>query len=128
MPLELREVTSDSEFNELIQCECESYSDPFNAFYLLMRPPCGSLSEAREGFKELRDRQIAWHRHDTTSKWFKVVDTDIGDKVVGGANWNAFTENPYPEPLDHPMEASWWPEGLPMIGCADQARTDIAIR
>lgn len=82
MPLELRYVKSDSEFNELIQCECESYEDPFNAFYLLLRPDRGSLFKGREGFKELRDRQIAWHRHNPTSTWLKVVDTDIGNKVV----------------------------------------------
>ena len=112
MPLELRIVNSESEFNELIQCECESYEDPFNSFYLLLRPDRGSSSTGREGFKELRDRQIAWHKEDPTSTWLKIVDTDIGGKVVGGACWNTFLENPYPQPLDHPMEATWWPEGM----------------
>jgi hypothetical protein len=111
MPLELREVKSNDEWNELIQCECESYEDPFNPFYILLRPNRGKSQEAREGFKELRDRQLAWHKHDPTSRWFKVVDTDIGDKVIGGANWNTFMENPYPQPIDHPLEGTWWPEG-----------------
>lgn len=113
MPLELRHVKSDSEFNELVQCECESYEDPFNGFYLLLRPDRGSSPKGREGFKELRDRQIAWHKHDPTSTWLKVVDTDIGDKVVGGACWNTFLENPYSQPMEHPLEATWWPEGEP---------------
>lgn len=111
MPLELRHVKSGSEFNELIQCECESYEDPFNAFYILLRPDRGCSSKARQGFKELRDRQIAWYKDDPTSTWLKIVDTDIGDKVVGGALWNTFLENPYPCPADHPLEATWWPEG-----------------
>ena len=111
MPLELREVKSDDEWNELIQCECESYEDPFNAIYILLRPDRGNSPKAREGFKELRDRQLAWHKNDPTSRWFKVVDTDLGDKVIGGANWNTFTENPYPKALDHPLEGTWWPEG-----------------
>ena len=111
MPLELRQVKSDLEFNELMQCMCEAYQDPFNAFYFLMRPDRGCSPKGRQGFKELRDRQIAYHRNDPTSTWLKVVDTDIGDKVVGGAQWNTFLENPYPQPVDHPVEASWWPEG-----------------
>ena len=111
MPLELREVKEDHEWSELIQCECESYEDPFNAFYILLRPDRGNSQKAREGFKELRDRQMGWHKSDPTSRWFKVVDTDIGDKVVGGACWNTFTENPYPKPMDHPLEGTWWPEG-----------------
>ncbi len=111
MPLELRHVESDSEFNELVQCECESYEDPFNTFYLLLRPDRGCSPRGRDGFKEFRDRQIAWHKNDPTSTWLKVVDTDIGDKIVGGACWNSFLENPYPQPIDHPLEATWWPEG-----------------
>lgn len=108
MPLELRHVKSDSEFNELIQCECEceSYEDPVNSFYLILRPNQGSSPKGRDGFKEWRDRQIAWHRNDPTSTRLKVVDTDIGDKVIGGACWNTFQENPYPQPIDHPLEAT----------------------
>lgn len=123
MPLELREHKLDDDWNELIQCECESYSDPPNSAYILLRPKTGNSHEAREGFKELRDRVIAQQKHDPTSVWFKVVDTDIGDKIVGAAQWNVFTENPYPEPVEHPVDATWWPEGghtdLGSSDCAD---------
>ena len=106
MPLELREVLHASEWNELIQCEHESYVDPFNGIYILFRP-----DQSRAGFPELRDRQKRWHDQDPTSRWFKVVDTDIGDKVVGGACWNTYTENPYSVKKERPMVADWWPEG-----------------
>lgn len=106
MPLQLRGVLHDSEWNELIQCENEAYAEPFNGFMVLFRP-----DPSREAFIELRDRQLGWHKKDLTSRWFKVVDTDIGDKVVGGACWNTYTENPYPEVKERPMEATWWPEG-----------------
>ena len=76
-----------------------------------MRPDRGCSPKGRQGFKDLRDLQLTQHKADPTSTWLKVVDTDIGDKVVGGANWNTFSENPYPRPVDHPMEATWWPEG-----------------
>ena len=36
----------------------------------------------------------------------------MGDKVVGGANWNTYAEDPYPKPMDRPLEASWWPEAF----------------
>lgn len=111
MPLELREVTEDSEWNELIQCECESYEIPFNGIYVLFRPHRGNDQQGREGFKELRDRQLRWYKQDPTSQWLKVVDTDIGDKVVGGAEWKTFKENPYTKVKEHPVEADWWPEG-----------------
>ncbi|KAL9129045.1 MAG: hypothetical protein Q9217_002415 [Psora testacea] len=112
MPLELREVHDDTEFNELIQCECESFDNPYSPFYTLLRPNRGCSPQGREGFKEFRDRQLRWHRKDPTSRWFKVVDTDIGDKIVGGACWNIYTENPHPKVVEHPLEADWWPEVL----------------
>lgn len=111
MPLELRELQDDSEFTELTQCECESYNEPLNTFFRLFRH-----DQSPAGFIELRDRQIRNHRTDPTSRWFKVVDTDMGDKVIGSANWNTFTENPYKtatgERVKYPIkEANWWSEG-----------------
>ena len=107
MPLSLLEVHSDSEFDEITQCECESYAEPFNPFFRLFRH-----DPSPAGFLELRDRQIRNHRKDPTSRWFKVVDTDLGDKVVAAANWNVFTENPYKGEGKYPIkEADWWPEG-----------------
>jgi len=111
MPLELREVKEDGEWNELIQCEGEAYQTPFNGIYVLFRPNRGNSPAGRAGFKELRDRQLRWHKEDPMCRWFKIVDTDIGDKVVGGAEWNVFEENPYLEVVEHPVVADWWPEG-----------------
>ncbi|KAK4695262.1 hypothetical protein P7C71_g2459, partial [Lecanoromycetidae sp. Uapishka_2] len=111
MPLELREHKLDDDWNELIQCESESFSDPFNTIFTLFRPERGTSGKARESFKELRDRAISHYKDDPTSIWLKVVDTDIGDKIVGAAEWNKFVENPYTKRLDHPMEATWFPEG-----------------
>lgn len=101
-------MTSDAEFNEITQCECESYAVPLGLFFRLFRH-----DQSRAGFIELRDRQVRQWRADPTSRWFKVVDTELGGKVVGAANWNTFTENPYTDERKrgHPMEAEWWPEG-----------------
>lgn len=112
MPLALRPVTHDNEWSELIQCEHEAYSTPFNGIYVLFRPQRdNNTSAGRAGFIELRDRQLRSHKAEPASRWFKVVDTDIGDKVVGGAEWLVFPENPYKEVVEHPVVADWWPEG-----------------
>lgn len=104
MPLALREVIHDAEFNEIVQCECDSYRTPLNTFFRLFRH-----DESPAGFIELRDRQIRQWRDDPTSRWFKIVDTETGDRVVGAANWNTFLENPYGG--ERKAEATWWPEG-----------------
>lgn len=106
MPLELRKVSQNAEFNDIIQCECEGYATPVNRLWRLFR-----YDPSPAGFIELRDRQIREFRSDPAVCWLKVVDTDIGDKVVGVAQWNTYTENPYPEYKEHPMDADWWPEG-----------------
>ncbi|KAI4150567.1 MAG: hypothetical protein L6R39_002250 [Caloplaca ligustica] len=108
MPLEFRQVTKDSEFNEIVQCQCESYQQPLNSFFRLFRH-----DQSPRGFIELRDRQIREWKSDPTARWFKVVDTDIGDRVIGAAKWNVFTTNPYTDP--QPVEADWWPEVLAML-------------
>ncbi|KAL8846357.1 MAG: hypothetical protein Q9221_008550 [Calogaya cf. arnoldii] len=106
MPLQLRTVSNDAEFNEIVQCVCESYATLVNRLWRLFRH---DLSPA--GFIELRDRLIREFREDPTACWLTIVDTDIGDKVVGAALWNTYTENPYPIFKEHPMKAYWWPEG-----------------
>ena len=106
MPLLRRKVSQDAEFDDIIQLECEGYAEPINYLWRLFRH---DFSPA--GFIELRDRQVREFRSDPTSCWLKVVDTDNGDKVVGAALWNTYTENPYPTYKEHPMEAYWWPEG-----------------
>ena len=117
MPLELRKVSQDAEFNEIIQCECDGYANPPNRIWRLFRH-----DPSPAGFIELRDRQIREFRNEPAACWLKVVDTDIGDKVVGVAQWNIYTENPYPEYKEHPLEAYWWPEGelfVPRKRCVD---------
>ena len=106
MPLLLREVSQDIEFNEIIQCECESFRTPLKTFFRIFR-----YDDSPAGFIELRDRQIRAWRNDPTSRWFKVVDTEIGNKVVGAANWNTFTENPYATEAQRSVEVDWWPGG-----------------
>ncbi|KAL8837532.1 MAG: hypothetical protein Q9170_002491 [Blastenia crenularia] len=108
MPLQIRRVFFDAEFNDVVQCVCESYAAPVNRLWRLFRH-----DPSPAGFIELRNRLIREFRADPSACWLKVVDTGIGDKVVGVALWNTYTENPYPVFKEHPVEAEWWPEGEP---------------
>ncbi|KAI4266606.1 MAG: hypothetical protein L6R38_008649 [Xanthoria sp. 2 TBL-2021] len=110
MGLLLQPVTSDDDFKELIECEWTSYETPYNGFKEIYCPTLGTGPNAREeSMKECRERQLADHKGDATSHWFKVVDSDSG-QIVGGAQWNIFHENPYVNGVGH-IEATWWPEG-----------------
>lgn len=90
MPLKLVEVTDASEFNALVQCECESYDDPSTRFFRLFRHDL-----SRAGFIELRDRQVREWQDDPTAKWVKVVDTELGDRIVAAAKWNVYERDPW---------------------------------
>ncbi|KAL9003985.1 MAG: hypothetical protein Q9188_003170 [Gyalolechia gomerana] len=110
MALKLSEVNLDHEFNELIECEWISYESPYNGFFQIYCPTVGPGPNPRQAsMKESTERQLAWHKDDPTSTWLKVVDKESG-KVVGGAQWNVYLENPYPDGVEH-TDAFWWPEG-----------------
>ena len=64
MPLRLREVKDDSEWKDLIQCECESYQVLFNWVYIPFRLHRSNISQGREGFEKLRDRQLRLRKQD----------------------------------------------------------------
>ncbi|KAI9881207.1 MAG: hypothetical protein M1830_007185 [Pleopsidium flavum] len=110
MPLELQEVTSDSEFDEIIPLQWLSYESPFNGFFILFCPTRGSGDNARaNSIQESKERQIQWFHADSSSRWIKVVDTDTG-MAVGAALWHIHESNPFSKPPP-PLTAYWWPEG-----------------
>lgn len=112
MSLSLSEVKHPQEFDELVQCECESYRTPLDPLFRLFR-----YDDSPAGFIELRDRQVCQWEGDPTSHWLKVVDTELGSRVIGAANWNIFLENPYGEAGDDKRKAvaDWWPEGMCLV-------------
>ena len=56
--------------------------------------------------------QLAGTVADPHDHWLKVVDTSTG-KIVAGALWKIYTENPYRTPVPK-LDAVWWPEGSEM--------------
>ncbi|KAL8687268.1 MAG: hypothetical protein Q9218_006507 [Villophora microphyllina] len=108
--LTLLEVKLDDDFPDLIECEWVSYETPYNGFFQLYCPTTGNGPNARaESMKESTERQLAWHKEDPTSIWLEVVDNESG-KVVGAAQWNIHSSNPYPNGIED-TDAFWWPDG-----------------
>ena len=111
MPLELRPLSSASEVPEYISCYLEAFANPDSAFTHLAAPVYSTDPEARKdrvlGFSA---RQWFAHSADPSSHWFKVVDTDQNDKVVGGAKWNVYLEDPFKNGIPR-ASAYWWPPG-----------------
>ena len=106
MPLELSELTSNSEFRELTECEFTSFENPHSNLLRLYFPVFDGDRE--KSLEEATERQIQWHNSDPHGHWIVIKDTTT-NKVVAAANWEFFDENPYAKKSDE--ECSWFPAG-----------------
>lgn len=109
MPLKLEEITSDADFEELVECEWISWENPPQNFHKLICPIFGAGPNARaESLKEATARQLSWHKGNLASHWLKVTNVETG-KIIAGALWKIFETNPF----EHrkPSVAYWWPKG-----------------
>lgn len=110
MPLRLEKVTDEADFDELIDCEWQSFSNPPQPFFSIYCPVIGSGPNAlAESISESTVRQLEWHTSDPTSYWQKIVDSETGD-IAGGALWRICESNPFEGPEEY-MIADWHPEG-----------------
>lgn len=83
MPLELRQVTSANEVPEIVEGWIKNEA---HLTQTLQSVDWGTdESSHKDRVEDLSARQ--WFRHSTTpgSVWLKVVDTDLGDKVVAAS-------------------------------------------
>ena len=108
MPLELRQVTSANEVPEIVEgwLKNERHLTP-----ALESVDWGTdESSHRDRIEELSARH--WFRHSTTpgAVWLKVVDTELGDKVVAASQWRLQTE-PVSGEVAQPTRAYWLPPG-----------------
>ena len=110
MPFQAEDVDLDADFDELIKCQWAAFEKPYQGFFHLICPIHGTDTNARdEAIKESTERQLLWSKGDPTGHWQKAV-TDNDDKIVGGALWKVYGENPHAEPPpDIPIY--WYPEG-----------------
>ena len=110
MSLTLHPVTSDSEFDDIIDCEWTAYETPYNSVWKFLYPVFGSTANDRSAaIQESKQRQLELHHSKQSSHWLKVTDDETGT-VAGAAQWSVFNENPFKD-LPSGMTCSWWPEG-----------------
>lgn len=111
MPLQLQPVDPEADFAELIECMWEAFETPYQKWFRITCPIHGTGPTARaDSLAECTARYLAYYQSATGGQWVKVVGDD--GKIVGGAWWKIFSENPYaakdgaPRPL-----VTWYPEG-----------------
>ncbi|KAI0116465.1 hypothetical protein GGR51DRAFT_555490 [Nemania sp. FL0031] len=108
MSLKLHELTTEDEFQLVMDVEFEAYSKPFNGFWDLL------VGASRD---EWRARQWSWHTGDPSSHWVYVTDDTTGH-VIGATNWNIHnTKSPWVEGA--PVLTAYWLEG-PKKNIGDQ--------
>ena len=111
MPLQLAEVTSDSDFDILIPLLWLSYENPRIPFLPLLFPVEDESAEAREkAVQRTKEIMINMHHVDLSSHWFKVTDTDT-DTIIAGARWHVHQVDPYSSAPEKPFVVTSWPEG-----------------
>lgn len=106
--LELRGIDPEVDFPGLARCLFESHENPPQKIFHIFFPIHGAGKDAREtAIAEAAARLKRWHTQDPTSYWQKAFDVKTG-KIVGGANWRIYKENPYAVPDS--FEVTWFPD------------------
>ncbi|KAJ8062780.1 hypothetical protein OCU04_008037 [Sclerotinia nivalis] len=109
MAFQISEVTSESEYQEIVSAELTSFESPPSAYRTLFYPKTDTNPEARvKAIEGGTARVIQSQRSKPYQRWVKAVDPESG-KVVGAAEWRFFESDPYTG-VSLP-KANWWPEG-----------------
>lgn len=109
--LQLSEIISDSDFDELIPLLWHSYSQPRIALLPLLFPSEDDSPEAREKAVQMSKQVFLKMRHaDPSSHWLKILDTDTGE-IIGGCRWHVHESDPYEKSRGKPFVALTYPEG-----------------
>ena len=111
MPLQLAEVISDSDFDELIPLLWLSYESPRIPLLPLLFPVEDESAAAREkAVQHTKESMMHMHHTDPSSHWLKVTDTDT-NQIIAGARWHVHEVDPYSSAPEKPFVVTSWPEG-----------------
>lgn len=106
----VKEMKSKDEMDAIMDVLWKANYDPYDTYAQLFFPVLGYTNSAREAaIAESSDRFWKNHNSTPTSNWFYVEDTTNGE-VVGCAQWEIHTQNPFKAGMPT-LRAPWWPEG-----------------
>jgi hypothetical protein len=111
MTFQLTEVTSDSDFDQLIPLLWRSYAVPRITLLPLLFPAENDSPEAREKqVAQCKAAMMHLHHADPSSHWLKVTDVETGT-TVAGCRWHVHEKDPYSNMPEKPFVVTSWPEG-----------------
>lgn len=91
------ESVEDGEFADVIAAEWESFENPLQPIFRLYCP----IIDDDHAKSLVHNTQVQWDGYkrkrsspDTEAIWLKVIDTEAGNKIVGGACWIFFKKYP----------------------------------
>lgn len=106
----LKHAKTKEEMDQIMDVIWAANYSPYDPFAQLFFPVLGFRPLDREtSVAESKARFWSQHMADPSSNWFYVVGGDTGN-VVGCAQWQIFTSNPFPDGVP-PLTAPWWPKG-----------------
>jgi hypothetical protein len=111
MTFQLSEVSSDSDFDQLIPLLWRSYATPCITLLPLLFPVENDSPQAHEKqVAQCKAVMMHMHHSDPSSHWLKVTDTTTGS-VIAGCRWHVYDKDPYSNAPEKPFVVTSWPEG-----------------
>lgn len=91
----MREVKSKDEMPDIVQCEFDSYYEPYHTFAQVLWPVLEPTAEGvASAMASAVDCQWLWHESDPKSHWYYVFN-ETSDRVVGAAQWYFHQTDPF---------------------------------
>jgi hypothetical protein len=107
MPLVIRQVSSEKDFDKITPMDYDAWQIPYNPQLKHFRTQFATREEAIADKKRLFIE--SWKNKSPKKFYVMVVDTDTEEEnVVGCATWEV---NDKPDPYGEKTVASWHPEG-----------------
>lgn len=106
----VRQATTKKDMDAIMDVVWAANYTPYEPFVQLFFPVLGYLPSDREAaIAESKERFWNNHNADPASNWYYVQEIETG-KVVACAQWENYTQNPFPDGPPK-LRAPWWPEG-----------------
>jgi len=109
-PAIFKEITTEADFNALVDCLWDAYCTPYIPFMQILFPIFADTEEGYETAVALSKASLwAQHTNDQTSHWIALEDSETGE-VCAGAHWNFHKVSPFINGAPK-LVATWYPEG-----------------